>query len=84
MLNTYNVKNNPRVEINAVSGAIVKSHKKSWMKRFHLESDFAARALCENSNAVVLQMVVCGNMQVMAELISKTDFEEAGRIDNEQ
>lgn len=90
MLNTYHAGNSStknNLNINAVSGAIVKNHRKSWFQRFHLESATAKRLLVEGGHkhnsfsdavkkdVVVLQMVICGNMEVIAECIYKDDFE---------
>lgn len=74
MLNSYAV--SQKTKINAVSGAILKNHPKSWFERFHLESNRAKGLLCNGGNIVVLQMVVCGDMEVMAELVYRKDYEE--------
>ena len=95
MLNTYhggNVSNT--VKINAVSGAILKNHPKSWFERFNLRSDRAKELFKEggyefwtydnraNKIAItVLQMVICGDMEVMAELVYTSDYNEV--IDKE-
>lgn len=84
------------VNINAVTGAILKNHPKSWFERFNLNSDRAKQLLTEGGDAgielvkgeysswkkanperaiTVLQMVICGDMEVMAELVYKKDYE---------
>ena len=84
------------VSINAVTGAILKNHPKSWFERFHLNSDRAKQLLTEGGDKgietvngeycswkkdnsekaiTVLQMVICGDMEVMAELVYKKDYE---------
>ena len=86
------------VSINAVTGAILKNHPKSWFERFHLNSDRAKQLLTEGGDTgtewvkseysssrwkkdnpekaiTVLQMVICGDMEVMAELVYKKDYE---------
>ena len=88
------------IKINAVTGAILKNHPKSWFERFHLNSERAKQLLqegghratkneykdngrCFNSYIVanpdkditVLQMVICGDMEVMAELVYTKDYE---------
>lgn len=89
------------VKINAVTGAILKNHPKSWFERFHLNSDRAKQLLTEGGDTgvetvkseycswkkdnpekaiTVLQMVICGDMEVMAELVYKKDYEM--KIDN--
>jgi hypothetical protein len=102
MFDSYDVRPNQSIKINAVTGAILKNHHKSWFERFHLCSQRANRLLSEggdkatkkeydndawNSNGrtvrdpendiIVLQMVICGDMEVMAELIYRKDYEEA-------
>ena len=88
-------------QINAVTGAILKNHPKSWFERFHLKSDRANALLKEgghtafdrkyensplypnyyrnvenlDKNITVLQMVICGDMEVMAELVYTKDYE---------
>ena len=89
MFNTTNY-HAGNTSINAVTGAILKNHPKSWFERFHLQSNRAKRLLVEggdkgepegyssynSSKAItVLQMVICGDMEVMAELVYKKDYE---------
>ena len=91
------------ININAVTGAILKNHPKSWFERFHLNSD-RAKALFregghqatkemwhdtpnsyyskgyyteerdEDKDITILQMVICGDMEVMAELVYTKDY----------
>lgn len=90
MFNTSNYHaGNTNVKINAVTGAILKNHPKSWFERFNLKSPRAERLLCEGgdrgpyanfrhdgSRAItVLQMIVCGDMEVMAECVYTKDYE---------
>ena len=95
-------------KINAVTGAILKNHQKSWFEHFHLNSDRAKQLLTEgghkgfdrkyhssndwhsngyytneenpDKDITVLQMVICGDMEVMAELVYTKDYEM--KIDN--
>ena len=99
MFNSYNVQPTQNIKINAVTGAILKNHPKSWFERFHLKSPRAERLLVEGgyratktvysedyrferktsdpeNDIIVLQMVICGDMEVMAELIYRKDYEE--------
>lgn len=96
MFNTYHAGNcTQSIKINAVSGAILKNHNKSWFKRFHLQSDTAKRLLVEGGHKatakeysrehgwedpdhdiIVLQMVICGDMEVIAECVYRKDYEE--------
>ena len=97
MFNTYHAGDcTNNIKINAVTGAILKNHPKSWFERFHLKSERAKALLCEgghkfNNNyyesdkriykgITVLQMVICGDMEVMAELVYTSDYEVG--IDN--
>ena len=95
MFNTYNAGDNIQTtQINAVTGAILKNHPKSWFERFHLKSRRAEVLLQEggyqfdksdkwweqkkseqHGGIVVLQMVICGDMEVMAELVYTKDYE---------
>lgn len=78
MFNTYHA-GNQTVKINAVTGAILKNHPKSWFERFHLRSNRADALLQKGARTgvVVLQMVVCGDMEVMAECVNREDFKAA-------
>ena len=85
------------ISINAVTGAILKNHPKSWFERFNLNSDRAKVLLTEgghhatkkkynyeynynetvadpDKDITILQMVICGNMEVMAELVYTKDY----------
>lgn len=95
--NFYGGKTSQSVEINAVTGAILKNHPKSWFECFHLESDRAEALLREGGhkarknvkssygsgyyttddpehNAIVLQMIICGDMKVIAECVYQKDY----------
>jgi hypothetical protein len=95
------------IKINAVTGAILKNHPKSWFERFHLDSERAEQLFKEgghqatkkeyrysycgdhryddvrdpDKDITVLQMVICGDMEVMAELVYTKDYEM--KIDDE-
>lgn len=98
MFNTYHAGNHTNnIKINAVTGAILKNHPKSWFERFHLKSDRAKELFVEGGHhakktvyndrymldrvveapekdITVLQMVICGDMEVMAELVYTKDY----------
>lgn len=85
MFNNYSYKGgNTITNINAVTGAILKNHPKSWFERFHLQSNRAERLLREgghkpapysNEKAItVLQMVICGDMEALAECVYTEDL----------
>ena len=100
MFNSYGYSCSPsqNISINAVTGAILKNHPKSWFERFHLKSKRAEALLIEGGHCAqekkydferhyentvhnpdkditVLQMVICGDMEVMAELVYTKDYE---------
>ena len=95
MFNNYHAGNyTNNIEINAVTGAILKNHPKSWFERFNLKSRRAELLFREggykfskyDDNAdktgiTILQMVICGDMEVMAELVYTKDYE--AEINNE-
>lgn len=87
---------NSTMNINAVSGLILKNHPQSWFERFNLKSERAGKLLREGGDeghkmqegysghiytvpndenaCIVLQMMVCGDMEVVAEVVYKKDF----------
>lgn len=104
MFNSYSkVSNSQSIKINAVSGAILKNHPKSWFERFHLKSKRANNLLTESghkaqkshseeseyqrgqyytvweddpdNDIIVLQMMICGDMEVLAECVHRSDYE---------
>ena len=105
MFNTYSSSNNQSIHINAVTGAILKNHPKSWFERFHLKSPMAESLLVRGghkaiktvsqeskftpgmyydtqvkdpeNDVVILQMVICGDMEVIAEIVYRKDYEES-------
>lgn len=75
------------LNISACSGGIYKTYPESWFKRFHLKSELAEilfesphekniHTTNKNECYIILQMVLCGDMEVIAELIKKEDFEK--------
>lgn len=88
------------IEINAVSGNILKNYQKSFFKRFKLDGDLAKQLFDEDqphlnkyttqySNndyrgyqhtekrpVVIIQMMMCGNCDVLAEIMWQEDFDE--------
>lgn len=71
-----NYETNNTLKINACSGGIYKTYKESWFKRFHLESSLAKALFRSDESTIILQMVICGENEVMAELIRKEDFDK--------
>lgn len=99
MFNSYSSCSSQNIKINAVTGAILKNHPKSWFERFNLLSDRAKALLHEGGNKakkeetdfygchthyvdnpdkdiIVLQMVICGDMEVIAECVHREDYEQ--------
>lgn len=106
MFNSYhagNYTNTNNIKINAVTGAILKNHPKSWFERFNLNSNRAKELFAEgghkaqkevwhkndyyhtggeyikkhdpDNDITILQMVICGDMEVMAELVYTKDYQ---------
>lgn len=98
MFNSYNVSNPQTVNINAVSGTIVKNYKDSFILRFNMLSETARLILNkepelvrriikhrDNYNdweekikepVVVLQVMLCGEQELLAEVMWKEDFDK--------
>lgn len=89
MFNSYNVSNPQTVNINAVSGTIVKNYKDSFILRFHMKSEMAELLLdkkprlnvgnyrdSEYKPVVVLQVMLCGEQELLAEVMWKEDFDK--------
>lgn len=98
MFNSYNVSNPQTVNINAVSGTIVKNYKDSFILRFHMKSEIADILLDKNPQlvrrivnhgeyprnweekvkepVVVLQVMLCGEQELLAEVMWKEDFDK--------
>lgn len=84
-------------KVNAVSGHILKSHPLSFFQRFHLKSKMAENILGDDPTyrskrgntlsyasehaVVILQMLVCGDMEVLAEIMFKDDYDNANKED---
>lgn len=83
MFNTYSVPQT--LDINAISGTIVKNYKDSFILRFHMKSTMAEKLLNKepalnyygkNKPAVVLQVMLCGEQEFLAEVMWKDDFDK--------
>ena len=86
MFNT-DVSNNQSIKINAVTGAILKNHNKSWFERFNLQSNLAGKYLqagghraspykeTDNNDVIILQLLICGDMEAIAECVYRKDYE---------
>ena len=83
MFNSFNIPQT--VNINAVSGTIVKNYKDSFILRFHMKSTMADQLLDkkprlqkygEYEPVVVLQVMLCGEQELLAEVMWKEDFDK--------
>lgn len=74
LYSNYNTNNT--LKINACSGGIYKTYKESWFDRFNLKSTMANGLFQSNKSTIILQMVICGENEVIAELIKKEDFDK--------
>lgn len=69
--NMLNNQVNISSQVNAVTGSIIKTYEHSYFLRFHLKSDMAGRLFRKDADEVIIQMVVCGDMEVIAEVMDK-------------
>lgn len=89
MFNSYSCNNPQTVNINAVGGTIVKNYKDSFILRFHMQSKTAESVLDKNpklkngnlrdsgyKQIVVLQVMLCGEQELLAEIMWKEDFDK--------
>lgn len=92
MFNSYSSNNS--IKINAVSGTIVKNYRKSFILRFHMKSSMAESILSKNPSLyiektrsrrliVVLQVMLCGDEELLAEVMWKDDFDELFKTESE-
>ena len=73
--------NHQSLRINAINGSILKNFKDSFFLRFHLKSPLSDELLTAHPTykkkpVVVLQLVLCGDMEVIAEVIFKEDYDK--------
>lgn len=95
MFDRYNVDNSQSIKINAVSGTIVKNYKESFILRFHMKSPIGDKILdaspelkVPNTHStykpvVVLQVMLCGEQELLAEVMWKSDFDELFELKGE-
>jgi hypothetical protein len=62
--------------VNATSGNIVKTYKESYFKTFSLSSSYADKLLSANSDIIIIQMTLCSEVKVIAELIKKENYDK--------
>lgn len=77
--------NNNTLSINAASGAMLKNYKDSFFVRCHLKSELAETLLSYRCNmrmdgrfvnVVVIQIMTYGDMEMIAEVITKENFDK--------
>ena len=95
MLNSYEYTN--KINVNAVSGTITKNYVKSFFIRFHITSSLAQDVFSHKPKyikqtnyrgdtwkpIVVLQTMLCGDGQLIAEVMWKDDFNDLFKIESE-
>lgn len=88
MFNTYEANN--KVNINAVSGTLIKSYRDSFFIRLHIRSNLAddifskdPQYLHHKDNGwkvlepiVILQTMLCGDGELIVEVMWKKDFDK--------
>lgn len=95
MFNSYSYSSNNSININAVSGTIVKNYRKSFILRFHMKSPMAESMLsknpslyieeiCSRKPVVVLQVMLCGDEELLAEVMWEDDFDEIFKAESEE
>lgn len=68
-----------KLNINAVSGTLIKSHPKSRIVRFHMKSGMAGTAFdvkqpeINHEKVVILQVMLCGDKEFLVEYIREAD-----------
>ena len=80
---------NPTIttQINAVSGTLQKTLRKSFFKRFHMNSSLAEEIFGKQriygKDIVVLQIMLCGEKEFLMEAIYEKDYEELFKKEGE-
>lgn len=80
----YEANPTSNIKVNAVSGTLIKTFRKSFFKRFHMNSQMADQVFNKEkpylgnsyNEIVVLQVMLCGDKEFLAELIYKKDYDE--------
>lgn len=91
MIDSYSSSNNS-IKINAVSGTLTKNYKDSFIVRFHTKSKTADQILsCSpcicmkglEKPVVVLQVMLCADNELIAEIMWKSDFDNMFKIEED-
>lgn len=81
----YTNVNSSTLSINAASGVMLKNYKDSFFVRCHLKSELAETLLSYHCNmrmngrfvdVVVIQIMTYGDMEMIAEVITKGNFDK--------
>lgn len=76
MFNSYSANPTANIEINTVSGTLTKTLKESHFERFHMKSPRAEHLFDSCASEVVLQVMLCGEGELLAEVISWNKYQE--------
>lgn len=95
LYNHYEANPITKINVNAVSGTLVKTFRNSYFVRFHMKSTMAEYYFNEkqpyriekegyNSNIkidiVIIQAMLCGNEEFLVEAIDKKDYDKMFEI----
>lgn len=96
MFNSYTSNPTASIKVNSVSGTLAKTLKDSFFVRFNMESSLANSIFkkfepyIENSYGygskipiVVLQVMLCGDKEFLAEIITKEDYDKMFKEKND-
>lgn len=74
MFNQYTGGNIKQTITSLPSGTLMKTHPKSWFKKYHLESPMANGLHIEDGDIIILQSMLVGDKVVLSELVDKKEF----------
>lgn len=74
MFNQYTGGNIKQTVTSLPRGTLMKTHTKSWFKKYHLESPMANGLHTKNGDIIILQSMLVGNKEVLSELVDKKEF----------
>lgn len=83
MFNQYTGGNIKQTVTSLPRGTLMKTHPKSWFKKYHLESPMANSLHTKNGDIIILQSMLVGDKEVLSELVDKKEFlNEVGNEDD--
>lgn len=89
MFNNYTSNPTASIKVNSVSGTLAKTLKDSFFVRFHMNSHYAEKIFNDlypninNTPIVVLQVMLCGDKEFLAEVITKENYEKVFKEKND-